>query len=77
MGNIGILLRGGDLLGAREERGGAKLQRLEFNGSHSLTSAQLCNIAGRRSQEKPDQVYRSICGSGQKGLYDAVRVVSR
>jgi hypothetical protein len=56
MGNIGVLLRGGDLLSAREERGGARLQFLEFNGSHSLISAQLCNIAGKRSQEKPSQV---------------------
>jgi hypothetical protein len=56
MGSIGILHGGGDLLGAREERRGAKLRRLEFNGSRSALTAQLCNIARRRSQEEPSQV---------------------
>lgn len=58
MGNIRVLLRGGGPFGARrEERAGARLQFHEFNGSHSLRSAQRCNIAGRRSQKKPSQVY--------------------
>ena len=56
MGNRIILLGGVELVGAREERRGAKSRRLEFSRSHSLLTAQPCNIARRRSQEESDQV---------------------
>src|SRR5208282_6618345 len=80
MGSIGILNGRCELPGAGEageEGRGAELRLLECTGSRCAVSAQLCDIARRRSQEKPDQIYRCICKSWQEGLYDPVRIVPR
>ena len=67
----------GMLPGSREEGRAASSRRLEFTSSPCVLTAQLRNIARRRSQEKPDQIYRRLSRARQEGIQDPVRVVPR